>query len=88
MVPGNYKAKYAALVHRYNKLVRVVQKNNLVFKRLARNYALLRQRLLSRDRTVTNRRGTPQKSMRTVRPDPGPYRESPSPRNLSWKPSR
>lgn len=41
----NYKAKYAALVRKYNRAVTVMKKNHLIFQRLSRNYATLKRRL-------------------------------------------
>ena len=41
----NFRAKYVALVHKYNRTVRILTKNHLIFKRLSRNYAILKQRL-------------------------------------------
>lgn len=43
----NYRAKYVSLVHKYNRLVHTTQKNNSVFKRLYRNYTILKQRLMA-----------------------------------------
>lgn len=41
----NFRAKYIALVNKYNRVVGLLKKNHSIFKRLARNYAVLKQRL-------------------------------------------
>ncbi|MFA6505231.1 MAG: HD domain-containing phosphohydrolase [Treponemataceae bacterium] len=42
----NYRAKYVSLVNKYNRLVHVVKKNSTIFKRLYKNYTVVKQRLL------------------------------------------
>jgi len=44
----NFKARYVALVHKYNRAVSIIKKNGIIYKRLARSYGALKQRFLVR----------------------------------------
>lgn len=42
---GVFRNKYIMLAHKYNRVVRRLKKNRIVYKRLLRNYSILKQRL-------------------------------------------